>query len=150
MYDSLRSLEESFTKKQMFADQKISEAIKDNDRFRHKLSALQQGLDSMEQLEQSLRSASLSDNLYTLSGDGGAAIQRLLQVDAELQIMLSSDQSDTSGGEARSSTPTIPPLHAQLPSDVITVLCGVLALLDCCNNGGSTRVQPRELLFEQH
>ena len=120
LHDRVRSLEESFTKKQMFADQKISEAIKDNDRFRHKLSALQQGLDSMEQLEQSLRSASLSDNLYTLSGDGGAAIQRLLQVDAELQIMLSSDQSDTSGGEARSSTPTIPPLHAQLPSDVLT------------------------------
>ena len=118
LHDRVRSLEESFTRKQMIADQKISDAIKENDRFRHKLSALQQGLESMEQLEQSLRSACLSDHLSTLSVDGGAAIQRLLQVSAELQIMVSSEQSDVSGGEARSTTPTIPPLLAQLPSDV--------------------------------
>lgn len=114
LHDRVRSLEEDFTAKQMMADSRTAEAAKENDRLRHKLAAVQNGLVSMEQLYTSLQETSSAlqskEDLLTQqvlpTPPGGLvfleeAIDQLVQVEQDLST------AQTNGGDHKESTAAV-------------------------------------------
>ena len=124
LHDRVRSLEESFTRKQMMADHKIAETMKENDRFRHKLMSLQQGLDKVKNLEHTITNIhsavlSLNDMQYPSGPENElhGSLKQIVEIENNLQFLLTnqrilqaSEQGDT---QTLLATPT-KPLSKQL------------------------------------
>ena len=141
LHDRVRGLEESFTRKQAMADLTIAEAMKENDRLRHKLTTIQQSLTTVEQLTVSLDQLSsclqsqgdtvwLHSAMATPGGDLTpleGTLGHMLQTMEDLQLLLSAQCSHDVGGQAatlpHSATPTdhsLPPVLKQLPPGILS------------------------------